>query len=411
LIYLDNNATTEPAPEVLAAMERVHREAWGNPSSVHRFGQLARQQVDLARAQVARLLHAKPREIVFTSGGTESNNLALRGILTGEPPRSSAGGPAAMAPAVLVTSRLEHSAIRQPAEALVGTGAMVLYVPSDRAGLISCEALAATLDTLPAGTSTVLVSLQWANNETGVIQAIGDLAARSRAFEQTRRQTNPQFRLFFHSDATQAVGKIAVDVAATGVDLLTFSAHKFHGPKGVGGLYVRQAVRLRPQNLGGPQEMDRRGGTENTPAIVGAGVAAELAERFLADTAAIESLHSLRDHFESLVRERLPESVINSGGAPRLWNTSNIGFPQLEAEAILLTLSERGVCASAGAACSSGSLDPSPVLLAMGVHETVAHGSLRFSLSKHTTREEIDAAAAIVVEAVVRLRRTLPVGT
>ena len=215
----------------------------------------------------------------------------------------------------------------------------------------------------------------------------------------------------FHTDATQAVGKIPVDVKAAGVDLATMSAHKFHGPKGVGALYVKRGVRVRAQLRGGPQERERRGGTENTAAIVGMGVAAELARSFIDEE---ESLGALRDRFERAILERCPGAEVNGArrpDTPRLWNTTNIGFPRLEAEAILLTLSEKGVCASAGAACSSGSLDPSPVLLSMGVPEPVAHGSIRFSLSRFTTDDEIDQAIDIVPQVVAKLSQTLPMGT
>ena len=400
-VYLDNNATTRPAAAVVAAMAEAHERFWANPSSVHRLGQMVRQRLDEARASVAGLIGAQGREMIFTSGGTEANNLALRGLLTPMPP----DGP----PPVLLTSGIEHSAIREPAEDLEQAGVQVRWLEVGAHGLIAPAALAAALEEVLARPRPVVVSIQWANNETGVIQPVAALAERVAAARQGLRQAGARGAgVYFHVDATQAVGKIPVDVAAAGVDLLTLAGHKFHGPKGVGALWVRRTVRLRPQQRGGPQERDRRGGTENTAGIIGLGVAAELAGAFLADEAAAAELAALRDRFEQAILAQVDDAVVHGRGVERLWNTTNIAFPGLEAEAILLSLSEQGVCASAGAACSSGSLEPSPVLLAMGVAEAVAHGSVRFSLSRQTTQAKVDAAAAVVVEAVGRLRQTLP---
>lgn len=398
LIYLDNNATTRPAEEVVAAMREVHESLWANPSSVHRFGQGVRQRLELARAAVARLINCRERELIFTSGGTESNNLALRGVLEADDGRP-----------LLITTPIEHSAIRQPASMLAQRGIEVVYLPADRQGRVSPTALEEALNRHAAGRLT-LVSVQWANNETGVIQPVAELAGAARNYESGSAAAGARARVIFHVDATQAVGKLPVDVRAMGIDLMSFSAHKFHGPKGVGGLFARLGVRLRPQNIGGPQERDRRGGTENTAGIVGMGVAADLAREFLADEKKIAALTALRDRFEAGILAALPGTVINSQEAPRLWNTSNLAFPRLEAEAILLGLSEKGLCASAGAACSSGSLEPSPVLLAMGVPAEVAHGSVRFSLSRLTTAAEIEQAIELVPAVVRQLARTLPMG-
>jgi cysteine desulfurase len=400
-VYLDHNATTPPAPQVVRAVEQAQRELWANPSSVHRFGQMVRQKVELARAAVARLLGARDRDIVFTSGGTESNNLALRGVL--DTPASS---PSLR---VLITTAIEHSAVREPAQHLAQQGVTLEHLHVDGDGVVSVDHALELLARYGKPGAIVLLSVQWANNETGVIQPVALLGQAVRAAR------TPGARVLFHCDATQAVGKIPVNVADAGVDLLTLAGHKFHGPKGVGALFVGNGVRLFPQQRGGPQERDRRGGTENTSGILGLGVAAELARDFVHDAAAIALLRGRRDRLEQLVRAALPDTVVNSGGGPgrsveRLWNTSNLGFPGLEAEAILLGLSERGVCASAGAACSSGSLEPSPVLKAMGVPEPIAHGSVRFSLSRDTRAEEIDAAAAAVGAVVQRLARTLPLG-
>ncbi|MBM4108188.1 MAG: cysteine desulfurase [Phycisphaerae bacterium] len=378
MIYLDNNATTRPLPGVVEACRRALEEGWANPSSVHREGQTARREVELARRDVAALIGGEPRDLIFTSGGTESCDLAIRGLLAG-----------AKAP-VLATTRVEHAAVRELAEHLERTGAArVVWIPllTDGSGQVDLLALASLLD----AERPTLVSVQWANNETGVAQAI-DLVSRL-----CRSAGVP-----LHCDAVQWVGKEPTDVRSAGVDLLSLSAHKFHGPKGVGALWVRRGVRLRP-TLIGTQELGRRGGTENVPGIVGAGAAAREAAAWLKDGAARDRMQGLRDRFERGVLDRVAGAVVNGGG-PRVWNTTNIGFPGAHSEALLLALSERGLCASAGAACSSGSLDPSPVLLAMGVPDAVAHASLRFSLSRQTTEAEVDEAADLVAWAVERVR-------
>jgi len=404
-VYLDNNATTKPAPEVTAALTEALEQYWANPSSVHRLGQQARQRVELARQSVAALIGAEPRDLLLTSGGTDSNNLAVRGLLDASLHSD--------APGVLVTTPVEHSAVREPAEAFEQRGGIVEQLAVDNAGRID----PATLDNVlrrysepDAPARPVLVSIQWANNETGVIQPIQRIAQSVHDARAAAKERGQRPKLYLHTDATQAAGKIPVDVKAAGVDLLTLAAHKLHGPKGVGALYARSGVRLRAQQRGGPQERERRGGTENTPGIIGFGVAAELAQRFVADREKIAALGALRDRFEQGIRDAVANTAINGGAADRLWNTSNIAFPGLEAEAILLGLSEQGVCASAGAACSSGSLEPSPVLRAMGLAEPVAHGSVRFSLSRYTSSDEIEAALRIVPTVVGKLGKTMPVG-
>ena len=416
-IYLDNNATTQPAPQVLDVMNEAEQKWWANPSSVHRFGQSVRHRLELARASVARLIGAQDNQIIFTSGGTESNNLALRGMLGSHPgkrPREQGQ------PNVLVTTKVEHSAIREPAEALAESDVEVIYLPlDDHARIHPCE-LRKVLGDCAVDRARVLVSIQWANNETGVIQPMSEIAA------VCRENLGHGKSLWLHTDATQAVGKIPVDVGQVPVDLLTLSAHKFHGPKGVGTLYVRRPTRLQPLIRGGPQEREKRGGTENSIAIIGAGTAAELAAEFLNMPGELERLRILRDRFEQSIcqAETAGENpgvgvgvgVVNPPGVAaegsvgdehRIWNTTNIGFARLEAEAILMGLSERGVCASAGAACSSGSLEPSPVLLAMGIPESVAHGSIRLSLSRFSTQRELDQAARIVSEVVKKLAQTM----
>lgn len=415
MVYLDNNATTKPADEVVEAVRRAQAELWANPSSVHRLGQLARQKVELARASVADLLGTHPRQIVFTSGGTESNNLAIRGVLG-----DSSNG-------VLITSKLEHSAVREPAEVFGKIGKTV-WLPIGPGGVIDPRQVADAIEEhggnagdTSGGAGPVLVSVQWANNETGVIQPIRKIAdAVAEARERVAAKVSGRPKIYLHVDACQAVGKLPVNLDNLPIDLMSMSGHKLHGPKGVGVVYVRRGLRLRRQMHGGPQELQRRGGTENTAAILGLSVAADLASAFLKDTQRLARLTVLRDRFEASVLQSVPGSRVNGPTYPgagagaamglRLWNTSNIAFPGLEAEAILLGLSERGVCASAGAACSSGSLEPSPVLLAMGVPEPVAHGSVRFSLSRDTTDAEVDQALRVLPEVVRRLGRVMPVG-
>ncbi len=386
IVYLDNNATTQPSPGVIEAVDSALRTLWHNPSSVHRPGQAARAALELARQDLASLIGAKPRDLTLTGSGTESIDLAIRGILAAS---AATGTPA------IISSKIEHAAVRDLLEDLARTGRVeVRWAPVTREGVVDLAGLEALLDG-----RTVLVSIQWANNETGALQPVEAIGALCRARG-----------IAFHCDGTQWVGKEPVDVGqASPFDLLSFSPHKFHGPKGVGALWLRRGVRLKPV-IHGAQELGRRGGTENVPGILGAAAAAREAAAWLADPAARARLASLRDRLERGIL-----SAVNQGGTPiasingptgpgsRLWNTTNIGFARLEAEALLMLLSEQGLCASAGAACSSGSLDPSPVLLAMGVPPEIAHGSLRFSLSRHTTEQEIDAAIAVIAAAVRRL--------
>ncbi len=372
-IYLDNNATTKPLDPVVDAMTDVLRHAYANPSSVHQFGQAVRHRLECARGQVAALIAAQPREIVFTSGGTESINLAIRGALAYRPGKTR-----------VVTSAVEHSAVQRLGQQLAREGYEVIEVGVDAAGRLDLAALAAALTD-----DTALLSVMWANNETGVrfdVEAIAALAE--------------QRGVPLHLDAVQAAGKTPIDVTAVPCHLLSLSAHKFHGPKGAGALYVRRRTRLRPLIIGGRQERDLRGGTENVAAAVGMGVAADAARDALTDVAAIAAL---RDRLERGVSAAIETARVNGAGAPRIANTSNIGFHALQAEALLLLLSEHGVCASAGSACSSGSLEPSHVLQAMGVVQEYAHGSIRFSLSRFTTEAEIDAVVALLPRLIARL--------
>jgi len=381
LIYLDNNATTRPADEVVAAMLPYLTQWWGNPSSVHRFGQRARQAIDEAREQVANLVGCRETELLFTGGGTEAVNTAIRGLLAMRSPRKK-----------IVTSTVEHSATKELCSQLVTEGlAEIVKIDVNSQGDLDLAALEKAIGDDPA-----LVTTMWANNETGVTFPIEKIASMCR-----------EKRVPFHCDGTQAVGKIPVDVHAVGLDAMSFAAHKFHGPKGIGALFARKGLRFRPLLIGGPQERNRRGGTENVPGIVGMGKAAELAKAHLPDMARVSAQ---RDRLEKTILDLIPHTSVNGDPAARIPNTTNISFAQLEAEAILLLLSERGVCASAGAACSSGSLEPSHVLQAMKIPDKIAHGAIRFSLSRYTTDAEIDTTIEIVTAVIARLRNLLPVG-
>ncbi len=379
MVYLDNNATTRVAPEVVAAMMPYLTELYGNPSSVHRFGQRSRQALDEARNQVAGLIGAADAEVMFTGMGTESINTAIRGLLASRSPRK-----------VIVTCGVEHSAVRETCKMLQKQGNEILEIPVDEGGMLDMDRLKSVVTD-----ETALVSLMWANNETGVLFPVEEIARICR-----------EKNVPFHCDATQAIGKVPVDVKASGVDVMSFSAHKFHGPKGVGGMFIRRGVRVRSLLIGGPQERGRRGGTENVAGIVGMGKAAELAGAALPE---MRRVGAMRDRLEQSIILAIEDAHVIGRADTRTPNTSNIGFSRLQAEAILLLLSEQGVCASAGSACSSGSLEPSPVLKAMGIDDKIAHGAIRFSLSKYTTDAEIDRVLALLPGIIGRLRAVLPV--
>ena len=388
LIDLDHNATTAPSPAVIDAMVEAMRSGWGNPSSIHQMGMAARHALELARESVASLVGCTPREVVFTSGGTESCSQAIRGSIDSWASRSASGGSPAVRPLV-VTTRLEHSAVRECVTELEARGLCAVHWLPHADGAADLGALESLLRAR-AG-DIALVSLMWANNETG---ALLDAPAAARMCREAGVR--------FHTDATQWVGKMPTDFRALGADLMTLSAHKFHGPKGIGALVVRRGVDMPAEIIGGPQERGRRGGTENVPGIVGMGAAARESAEWLADAARIESGRAVRDAFEAYLQQAYPECV-PLRPAQRLWNTSSIGFPRLASEAMLLLLSERGICASAGAACSSGSLEPSPVIAAMGLPPEVAHGTLRFTIGRETTPEHAERAAAVIGDCARRL--------
>ncbi len=378
LTYLDNNATTQPDPQVVAEMTTYLTEIWSNPSSAHRFGQRARHGVDIARERLAELVHVDANDIWFGGGGTEIVNTHIRTLLASRSPRKK-----------IVTSTIEHAATRELTTQLEREGYEVVRIEVDRQGELDIVQLIDKVDD-----ETAMVSMMWANNETGVVFPVDQIV------EICHGAGVP-----FHTDATQIIGKIDVDFRAAGVDCATFAAHKFHGPKGIGIGYVRKGLRVRPLVLGGPQERNRRGGTENVPGIVGAGKAAELAKAHFAD---MPRVRAMRDRLENAILTTIADSHVNGHRQHRTPNTANIAFARLQSEAILLLLSEQGICCSAGAACSSGSLEPSHVMRAMKVPDIIAHGAIRFSLSRFTTDEDVDHCLSVLPQAIDKLRAVLP---
>jgi cysteine desulfurase len=380
-IYLDNNATTKVDEAVFAEMSPYFCELYGNPSSMHFFGGQVQKKVDEARNRVATLLGALPEEIIFTACGTESDNAAIRSALEVFPERRH-----------IITTRVEHPAVLTLCRNLTKKGYRVTELNVDGAGRLNLDELRASIDE-----NTAVVSVMYANNETGVVFPIEEVGAIVK-----------EKGALFHTDAVQAVGKIPLNMATSTIDMLSLSGHKLHAPKGVGVLYLRKGVPYRPFMVGGHQEKGRRAGTESTSAIIALGKACELAGQFLVDENT--RVLGMRDRLEKELLERIPNARINGGGAERLPNTLSIAFEFVEGEAILLLLSEKGICASSGSACTSGSLEPSHVLRAMGVPFTCAHGSIRFSLSRFTTDEEIVAVTRELPPIVQRLREMSPFG-
>ena len=380
VIYLDNNATTQVDPEVVQAMLPFYSELYGNPSSMHSFGGGVAASIKEARENVARLLGATADEIVFTSCGTESDSTAIRAAIESYPAKKH-----------LVTSRVEHAAIKNLFESLSKKGYRTTFVPVDREGRLDLDFLYENLTD-----DTAIVSLMWGNNETGVLFPIEEISRRVK-----------ERGIVFHTDAVQAVGKIPIDLSRTGVDMLSLSGHKIHAPKGIGALYIRKGTKFAPFMIGGHQEKGRRGGTENTAAIVGLGKAAEMARKHMA-AGGYRAVGELRDTLENEILVQVPSTFVNGDRANRLPNTTSIAFEYVEGEAILLMLNEYGICASSGSACTSGSLEPSHVLRAMGVPFTAAHGSIRFSLSRTTTRKEIDFVLEKLPPVIARLRQMSP---
>ncbi|MDD3584841.1 MAG: cysteine desulfurase NifS, partial [Kiritimatiellae bacterium] len=381
-IYFDNNATTCIAPEVRDAMMPFFNELYGNPSSMHMFGGQVAKHVQHARERVAAFLNADPTEIIFTSCGTESDNMAIHGTAELLGPQSK-----------VITSRVEHPAVLGPCRRLKNMGHRAIELPVDTSGQIDLEALR---DALKDGTPAI-VSLMWANNETGVIfpmEKIVEIAKEAGAI--------------IHTDAVQAAGKLPIDVKRVPVDMLSISGHKLHAPKGIGIFYLRRGTRLKTFMLGGHQESGRRGGTENVPYIVGLGKAVDLAAAYMDEER--RTLARLRDKLENGLLATCPDARVNGDRMNRLPNTTNISFEYIEGEAILYHLSDLGICASTGSACATGSLEPSHVIRAMGVPFTAVHGSVRFSLSRYNTEAEVDTVLEHMPRVVRKLRDLSPFG-
>jgi len=377
-IYFDNNATTRIDEAVVEAMLPYLTTFYGNPSSMHSFGGQVGRATKQAREQVAALLGADDTEIVFTSCGTEGNNAAIRAALQAQPNKRH-----------IITTQVEHPAVLNVCKLLEKKGYSVTYLSVNGEGQIDLDELAASLTE-----DTALVSMMYANNETGVIFPVEQAGAMVKERGAT-----------FHVDAVQAAGKVPLNMKNSTIDMLTLSGHKLHAPKGIGALYVRRGVRFRPLLIGGHQERGRRGGTENVPGMVALGKAAELARAALPHVA---EERQLRDRLEWSILASIPNTVINGDPIHRLPNTTNIGFKYIEGEAILLSLDKYGICASSGSACTSGSLEPSHVLRAMGLPYSVLHGSIRFSISRYTTEAEVDRVLEVLPEVVERLRLLSP---
>jgi len=379
VIYVDNNATTKVAPEVFEAMLPYFKEDYGNPSSMHTFGGKVDRNIKEARTSVASLLGAAPEEIVFTSSGTESDNTAIWAAIQSNPDKKH-----------IITSRVEHPAVKNLFEYLSKNGYRVTFIPVDSKGRLDMDYLYENLTD-----NTAIVTIMWANNESGVIFPIEKIS-----------QIVKERGAVFHTDAVQAVGKIQIDLNKIDVDMLSLSGHKLHGPKGVGALYVRKGTKFSPFLIGGHQESGRRGGTENVASVVGLGKASELAADYMEEENT--RVKQLRNKLESELLKQIPNTIINGDRENRLPNTTNVSFEYVEGESILLMMDEFGVCASSGSACTSGSLEPSHVLRAMGVPFTAAHGSIRFSLSIYSTEEEIDVIIEKLPPIIKRLREMSP---
>jgi len=379
-VYFDNNATTSVEPDVVTGMLPYFSGDYGNAASIHSFGQATRAAVERARDSVAGLMGAKASEVAFTSCGTESDNLAIFGIA------GAADGKAKH----VITTQIEHSAALNPCQALALRGVEVTFLPVNSAGVVDAADVRRALRP-----DTVLITVMHANNEIGTVQPIEEIGRIAAEAD-----------VWFHTDAVQTAGKVPLDVNALGVDLLSVSAHKFYGPKGVGALYVRSGTKLEPLLFGGSHERDRRPGTENVPGIVGIGRAAEIAKQKLAEDAA--RVGALRDRFEKGIVANVPDVKVNGAGAPRVFNTANITFPGVASESLLIALDMKGLACSSGSACSSGAVRPSHVLTAIGLDAADARASLRFSLGRHTTDADVHYALELIPGEVARLRALSP---
>jgi cysteine desulfurase len=388
-VYLDFNATTPVEPKVLDAMLPYFSTEFANAASIHTPGQKARAAVETAREQVAALIGARPQEIVFTSGGTESDNHAIFGVV-GQAFLPVSSSRNANSPPHIITTAIEHEAVLNTCQALEKEGVRVTYLPTTREGQIDLEDLSRAIRP-----ETALITIMHANNELGTVQPLEEIGRIAAAAD-----------LHLHTDAVQSAGKIPIDVNALGVDLLSISGHKLYAPKGIGALYVRGGTRLRQLLYGGHHQRGFRPGTENVAGIVGLGKAAEIARLSLADDA--KRVSTLRDKLQQGLLQRVPRSRVNGGAAPRTPNTTNLVFPGVEGEALLIALDLKGLACSTGAACSSGAVEPSHVLTAIGLPPEDARASLRFSLGRHTTSTDIDFALQVVPAVVAQLRELSP---
>jgi len=379
-VYLDHAATTPTHPNVVLAMQPYYSEKFGNPSSIHAFGQEARSAVEAAREKAAKLLGATPEEIVFTSGGTESDNFALEGVAFAKENQGKH----------IIISKIEHHAVTECAEFLKKRGFEIAYLPVDKYGLVDPQEVKKAITD-----KTILVSIMHANNEIGTIEPVAEIA----------RIVNEK-GIYFHTDAVQTAGHLPINVKDLGVDLLSLSAHKFYGPKGVGALYVKKGTRLVSFLHGGGQEKGKRASTENVPGIVGLGVACELAQKMMASEES--RLQSLRDKLIKGILDKIPETILNGHPSLRLPNNVNVSIKYVEGESILLNLDMQGVAGSTGSACTSGSLEPSHVLLAIGLPHEIAHGSLRLTLGSSTTEEDINYVLEVLPPIVQKLRSMSP---
>ncbi|HEX4603207.1 MAG TPA: cysteine desulfurase family protein [Candidatus Angelobacter sp.] len=387
-VYLDNNATTPVLPEVFEAMRPFYLEQFGNASSIHRHGQHARAAVEKARASAAALLNSRPAEIVFTSGGTESDNLGIFGLVQ----RGDH----------VITSTIEHSAVMNSCKRLEQMGCEVTFVPVNSRGGIDPQDVRSALRP-----NTRLISVMMANNETGVVQPVEEIGKIALEAD-----------VFFHTDAVQAAGKIAIDVQKIACDALTISGHKIHAPQGTGALFIKKGTLIQPQIYGGSHERQRRAGTENLPGIVGLGKAAEIAKHWLSlptsvadeamESGGAAEMSAMRDRLQDTILSAMDNVGVNGLGAPRVPNTTNLWFDHIEGEALVIALDLKGLAVSSGAACSSGAIEPSHVLLAMGLPHQRARASIRISLGKQTTDEDIDFAIKVIPETVARLREISP---
>jgi len=379
VIYMDNNATTRVAPEAVEEMMPYFSDLYGNPSSMHTFGGQVGKKVNEGREKVAAILNCAPVEVVFTSCGTESDNFAVKGIFEAHPGKKH-----------FITTRVEHPAVFNLGRWLENRGYVVTYLSVDNQGMLNLDELRTAIRP-----DTGLVSIMWANNETGTIFPIPQIARIVKGAG-----------CFLHVDAVQAVGKIPIDLRKIPIDLLALSGHKVHAPKGIGVLYVRKGTKIRGQMIGGHQERGRRGGTENTPSIIGFGKACELAMQNMDDE--VSRVKALRDKLEDFILHNISNAYLNGHPTERLPNTLSVSFEYIEGEAILLDLDRLGICASSGSACTSGSLEPSHVLRAMGVPFTCAHGSVRFSLSRYNTEDDVDYVIEHLPSVINRLRELSP---